>query len=193
MRADCNLEEWGFGPLFEVHIAFRDPILSTVASPRFQALLRCLNIEGPWQRPAEVGRTPPNAIDWPSMAVTYGRWHLSQEHALGVIVVPDTTSKAQMLLGCPPAQVEQQFGPYPWYVAPGWVTGSIVTLHRLVVNTCLALHREFGLRAVLLQDEAWLFSLSNTSRGVFLHPDVAEAGGFAGNRLNELFVVSLTD
>jgi len=187
--SNYRLDDWLYGPTFDVHFAFKRPVLMSTSPADSQAILEKLGIEGTWANESSVGDLDSRQTNWSEQAISYGLWTLLPGKTIGVKILPCRPDGAGGLLACPPAMVNTVFGPYPWVLESGWVTAAVIELHDAIISKCRALHTSCELRAILLQDEAWTLSIPADLSGICVHPEIARVAGYKGSEVGRLFVI----
>ena len=177
-------EQWVYGPDLDIYCYFRQPALDTWNADGKTAILGALAIE----EIEDIGWSN-TEIDGTKLPLSCGLWRLA-EGSVGVKIIPSVTEIGhELLLAIPPREARRWLGHFPWVFAKGWATERVVAGHRELIGKCRVLSLAHELRAIMIQEETWLFSVPMEVRDICLHPKLATAMGLEGKQHGEVFMV----
>jgi len=185
-------DTWECGPVLQVDVRLARAGLQSLSVRQAQAILEVLGIDGPYGSVQDVGNAKARLNDWREHEVSVGQWRLGVT-SVGVKIIPALRRGGveDFLLAVPPRHIEHAFGTYPWNLHTQWVTRDVALLHRTLITRFRQLHARLQLKAVLVQDEAWTCSLTQSMCGIYIAKQVGRGLGFDAGPHDMLCTVPL--
>jgi hypothetical protein len=185
-----DAEKWRYGPVLEIQAKLAQRRLDDLSYEEARFLLSCLGIHRVSPNTA-FNTSTAEADDWRLRDLNYALWQLPGCEEVGVKLLPTRRHRVyDLLLAVPPTLAKAAIGSFPWS-GHNWCTEAVAAFHAELVRRFRLVHASIGLKAVLVQDESWTYSLRESDRGILISQKVAMLNRWSGTQREGLVTVPL--